>query len=93
MFLELLLKKTRAEAVNKVFPSLVEKYGDPKSVIKSSDVDIENDLKVLGLYRQRTKAVKMVASQILTLHKGKVPPDEKALLSLSGVAGTLLRKW
>ena len=82
LVLEMLLKRTRAKTVEKAFPTLVAKYSEPKVVVRTSDLELENDLRYLGLYRQRRKAFKVVAERILKEHGGQVPLDPIALSSI-----------
>jgi len=85
LVLEILLKRTRAETVEKVFPTLIAKYSEPKVVVHTSDLELENDLRYLGLYRQRREAFKVVAERILKEHEGQIPLDPVALASIPHV--------
>lgn len=85
LVLELLLKKTRAETVERAFPSLVAKYSEPKVVVQASDLELESDLRNLGLYRQRRMALKLIAEKILSEHSGRTPSDQASLASLPHV--------
>ena len=82
LVLEILLKRTRAETVERVFPTLISKYSEPSIVLHTSDLELENDLRYLGLYRQRRKTFKLVAERILKEHGGQVPLDLIALSSI-----------
>lgn len=82
LFLELLLKKTRAETVERMFPSLVAKYFEPKVVVETSDSELQRDLQHLGLYRQRSRAFKLISQKIVSEHHGIIPADEATLNSL-----------
>jgi len=85
LVLELLLKKTRAEAVEKLFPKFIAKYYCPEVVVEASDQELENDLRVLGLQRQRRMALKRIAKKITSDYNGKVPVDYNSLISLPHV--------
>ena len=82
LFLELLLKRTRAETVEKTFPFLASKYNEPRVITQIANNEFENDLRYLGLYRQRLKALKLIAEKILYEYGGQVPLDPKSLSSL-----------
>lgn len=82
LVLELLLKRTRAETVEKFFPSFIAKYHCPEVVVHTSDQELEEDLKFLGLQRQRRVALKRIAEKITSAYNGKVPVDYDSLLSL-----------
>jgi len=83
LVLELLLKKTRAETVNTLYPVFIKKYHNPKVVVEVSDQELEEDLKPLGLQRQRRVALKGIAKKIILEYNGKVPLDYDSLKSLS----------
>lgn len=85
LVLEILLRKTRAEAVEKVFPSLIKKYFEPSALLRVSDNELENDLRVLGLYRQRREILKQVAERITNEYNNSLPSNEKSLISLPGI--------
>lgn len=85
LVLELLLKRTRAETVEKRFPSFIAKYFKPKVVVETSDSELERDLKYLGLYRQRRVALKSIAEKILDEYGGKVPSDKASLAAIPHV--------
>ena len=85
LVLEILLRKTKAEAVEKIYPSLIAKYSSPKIVLQVSNSELENDLRFLGLYRQRRKGLKLVAARIVNVHAGVVPSDPPSLTSLPSV--------
>jgi A/G-specific adenine glycosylase len=82
LMLELLLKKTRAENVNKIFIVITKKYYNPKKVINTDEIELANDLSPLGLYNQRTKALKIISRIIFDDYNGKIPLDKKQLLDI-----------
>lgn len=82
LVLELLLKKTRAETVDRFFSSFIKKYHSPQVVCNTRDQTLEEDLKVLGLQRQRRSALKKIASIIISEYEGNVPADAEKLRSL-----------
>jgi len=85
LVLELLLKRTKAETVEKRFPQFIAKYSNPKVVVEASNSELESDLKYLGLYRQRRAALKLIADKILSGYGGKVPSDLALLSSIPHV--------
>lgn len=85
LVLELLLKRTRAETVEKFFPSFIAKYHRPEIVVQTSDLELEEDLRFLGLQRQRRVALKRIAEKITSDYDGKVPVDYDSLISLPHV--------
>ena len=85
LVLELLLKRTRAETVEKKFLSFVSKYYNPKIIIQTENTELENDLKFLGLYKQRTKAFKQISKKIIYEHEGQIPLNQNSLVNLPHV--------
>ncbi len=85
LVLELLLKRTRAESIDQFFPSFISKYSDPHIVFRTSRTRLKSDLKRLGLGKQRSVAMKLIAREILRAHNGVVPANERALLSIPHV--------
>jgi len=85
LVLELLLKRTRAETVEKFFPTFIAKYHSPEIVVQASDLELEDDLRFLGLQRQRRVALKRIAEKITSDYNGKVPEDYNLLMSLPHV--------
>ncbi|MBO8138238.1 MAG: hypothetical protein H0Z40_08905 [Desulfotomaculum sp.] len=85
LVLEMLLRQTRAEAVNTMYKSFIEKYSSPEKILLASNDELEGDLKRLGLYRQRREALKLVAAKILDDYGGQVPTEVKTLASLPHV--------
>src|SRR3990172_2985285 len=85
LVLEILLMRTKAETVEKIFPSFILKYFDPKIITQVENNELENDLKYLGLYRQRQKGLKLIAEKIQYVYGGQVPSDITSLASLPHV--------
>ena len=50
--------------------------------MKVSDTELEEDLRPLGLQKQRRNALKQIAEIILSEYSGNIPSNEKMLLSL-----------
>jgi A/G-specific adenine glycosylase len=82
LVLEILLKRTRAETVEKFFPSFIAKYSNPKIIIQTEDQELENDLRFLGLQSQRRISLKKIAETIVRNYGGKTPLEYDSLISL-----------
>lgn len=82
LVLELLLKKTRAETVEKVFPKFIEKYSEPRIVVQADELELENDLRYLGLHKQRQMALRLVAEKILKDFGGQIPLNQSSLAEI-----------
>lgn len=77
--------QTTDVSVNKVTPALFEKYPDAFALSNADLKDIESLIKQIGLYRNKAKNIKMLASQLYELHNGEVPNNRKDLEKLAGV--------
>ena len=81
---EMLLRQTRGQQVDKIFPRLIELYPTPQVLAKANIRDIEDIIKPLGM-RGRARQIINVARIITEKFKGCVPNDWNSLLSLPGV--------
>jgi len=82
---EMMLQKTRAEMVPKVYSTFLKKYPNIKALQLASLNDIINTLKPLGLYNRRARWMKKIAETLVERYEGLVPKDPDALISLPGV--------
>ncbi|MBD3227460.1 MAG: hypothetical protein GF329_04655 [Candidatus Lokiarchaeota archaeon] len=82
---ELMLQRTTTAAVEKFYPTIIEKYSKPKYILKTSDKELKNDLRFLGLQNKRTKTLKQLADSIITKYDRKVPKNEEELKSIKGI--------
>jgi A/G-specific adenine glycosylase len=64
---------------------LVSKYSEPKLVMRFSQKELENDLKPLGLYRQRALALRKIAETITNDYCSLIPTDQKTLSKIPHV--------
>lgn len=71
--------------VNKVTPGLFEKYKGPEDIAASSQEELEEAIRSIGLYRNKAKNLKKMSHSLLTKHNGKVPADRDSLMELAGV--------
>ena len=65
LVLEILLKKTRAETVDKHYEVFINKYDTPKKLHLACIEELESDLKKFGLYKQRIEALKLIAAAVV----------------------------
>lgn len=82
---EILLRKTRADAVVPVWNSLIRAYPDPESLAAADVGDLEEMLHGIGLSRIRAKALVKLADLIVRRHMGSLPTDVEALSALPEV--------
>ncbi|WP_078391128.1 endonuclease III [Shouchella patagoniensis] len=71
--------------VNKVTPSLFAKYKKPEDYVDVSIEELQNDIRSIGLYRNKAKNIKKLAHSLLTEFNGQVPKTRDELESLAGV--------
>jgi len=75
---EVLLQRTKAETVEKFYPSFIKKYETWQDITASSTETLEEDLKPIGLYRQRAKRLYSLSLEMCKLG-GKIPETEDEL--------------
>lgn len=71
--------------VNKVTPQLFEKYKTPDDYIAVSLEELQEDIKRIGLYRNKAKNIKKLSQTLVEKFGGEVPSTQKDLESLAGV--------
>lgn len=82
---EIMLHRTNANQVVPIFNSFVDKYPDISSIENSSETDIHQLLRPLGLY-WRTTLIKSMAIMIMKKYSGKIPYAYKELVELPGIS-------
>ncbi|WP_251520914.1 MULTISPECIES: endonuclease III [Staphylococcus] len=81
----LLSAQTTDNSVNKITKSLFKKYKTPQDYIDVDISELENDLRTIGLYRNKAKNIKKLCQSLLEKFDGKIPNTHKELESLAGV--------
>lgn len=79
---EVLLVRTHADAVEKVFLEFIGEFGEAESLSKANIKSMELLLRPLGLHRKRAKALVQMAKALLRDHAGLVPRELDLLLAL-----------
>lgn len=82
---EILLSKTRAQAVEPVGRLLFERYRDPGELAKAKPRTLEKMLYPLGLHRKRARNLVDCAGSLLNDHRGVVPESVPELMKLPSV--------
>lgn len=82
---EMLLRQTRAEQVAVIWPALVDRYPDPRSLSNAVPQELYELIHPLGLGRQRAAALIDLGTALEELHRGRVPRDLEALVRLPHV--------
>jgi endonuclease III len=73
------------ERVNTITPLLFHKYKDLKDYVNVSLEELEDDVRPTGFYRNKAKALKSIASEVLERFGGRVPEDVDTLATIRGV--------
>ncbi len=73
------------EMVNKVTKDLFQKYREPEDYVEVSLEELENDIKRIGLYRNKAKNIKALCQILLEKHNGQIPQTHEELVELPGV--------
>lgn len=81
----MLSAQTTDKKVNQVTASLFKKYPTVESFALASLEDLQDDIKIIGLYRNKAKNLKKMAQVLLEEYNGEVPKTRKELESLPGV--------
>lgn len=71
--------------VNKVTPGLFEKYRKPEDYLEVPLEELENDIRRIGLFRNKAKNIKKLARMVVEEYGGKLPEDRDELMLLPGV--------
>lgn len=71
--------------VNIVTQELFRKYRTAAEFAKASLPELENDIKRIGLFRNKAKSIQACCRALVEDHAGKVPETMEALIQLAGV--------
>jgi len=82
---EMLLRRTTATAVARVYPHFILRFENPKNLARARIATIENQVASLGLQKQRASHLKLTAISIVNDYEGSVPKDVVSLSRLPGV--------
>lgn len=93
----MLSAQTTDASVNRLTDKLFKKYRSIEDYIKTPLETLQEDLKQLGLYKNKAKNIKKTVQFIKDKHNGKVPSSQIELESLPGVgrktANVVLSVW
>lgn len=73
------------ERVNMVTARLFSKYKTPEDFARLKQSELEEEIKELGLFRNKAKNLIAMSQKLLTDHGGEVPQDRESLEGLPGV--------
>src|SRR5947207_10955517 len=74
------------ERVNIVTADLFRKYQRPEDYLKVRDIELQQDIKSTGFYRNKTKSIQGACKMLVEEFKSEVPKTMEQLLRLPGVA-------
>lgn len=81
----MLSAQTTDKKVNQVTPELFKKYPTVNDLANASLEELQDQIKVIGLYRNKAKNLKAMAQELVENYHGEVPSTRKELESLPGV--------
>ncbi|MCU9613679.1 endonuclease III [Caldibacillus lycopersici] len=71
--------------VNKVTKDLFQKYKTPEDYLSVSLEELQQDIRSIGLYRNKAKNIQKLCRILLDKYNGVVPQDRDLLMELPGV--------
>lgn len=71
--------------VNKVTKTLFKKYKKPEDYLAVPLEELQQDIKSIGLYRNKAKNIQKLCKMLLEEYGGEVPKDRDELVKLPGV--------
>ncbi|HDR6316241.1 TPA: endonuclease III [Bacillus thuringiensis] len=71
--------------VNKVTKNLFQKYKTPQDYLSVSLEELQQDIRSIGLFRNKAKNIQKLCQMLLDDYNGKVPEDRDELTKLPGV--------
>lgn len=83
MIAEILLRKTRADAVSRVFPAFIKRFPTVRALSHASTEEINSTIYSLGMI-SRGRDIKKLASVIENKYSGKIPTDADGLKRMLG---------
>jgi len=93
----MLSAQTTDKSVNLVTKKLFQKYRTPQDVVNADLNDLMNDIKRIGLYKNKAKNLQKLSQKLINDYDGIVPASQEKLESLPGVgrktANVVLSVW
>jgi len=83
MISEMLLRRTRASSVQKVYLNFLKKFPTVKNLAQSSTKEIEKVIKSLGI-KSRSYKIKTTAEKLAKKYSTKFPTTEKEMFQVFG---------
>lgn len=79
LLVEILLQRTRADAVAEVYPDIIQSYPDPQSLHRADQNELREKVETLGFVNHRVKSLKDISKIIVEENQGKVPKNIEEL--------------
>ncbi|MCF6093297.1 endonuclease III [Microaerobacter geothermalis] len=73
------------EMVNRVTPRLFSKYKKPEDYLAVPLEELENDIRQIGLFRNKAKNIKGLCEMLVKEYDGQLPRTHEELVKLPGV--------
>lgn len=93
----LLSAQTTDKSVNNITDSLFQKYQTPDAFAQAELSQLEDDLRRIGLFRNKAKNIQQLSRMIISEYNGVVPSSQIELEKLPGVgrktANVVLSVW
>src|SRR5690554_3902117 len=70
--------------VNKVTKNLFPKYPSPKELSEATQEELENDIKTIGLYKNKSKNLIKTGKILMEKFNGVIPDTREGLMELPG---------
>ncbi|MDV6377704.1 endonuclease III [Sporosarcina sp. GW1-11] len=71
--------------VNRVTADLFQKYTTPEDYLRVPNEELQQDIRSIGLYRNKSKNIQALSGQLIEDYGGEVPADRDAMMTLPGV--------
>ncbi|MFS0687880.1 endonuclease III [Sporosarcina sp. 179-K 8C2 HS] len=71
--------------VNRVTANLFQKYKTPEDYLEVDIEELQNDIRSIGLYRNKAKNIQALCALLIENFDGEVPADRDLLTTLPGV--------
>lgn len=81
----MLSARTRDEQVLKLMPGFWKAFPTVEKLSKATTTQIESKINTIGMYRQKAKNLKKMATDVVSRFDGKIPSTMEELVSLAGV--------
>lgn len=84
IIVEILLQRTKAVTVANIYPEFISKFPSWAALNEADEVELENFLKPIGLWKRRKVSIKSLAQEMVR-RDGKFPQKYDEILELPGV--------